>query len=259
MHGIIYGKMLHREVSKTALSIAEDGLPILTCCYGNLERPTYLHPLYTPNGQVVTEDADNRAQYPPGICFTLGTVNGEQPPTRKRKPTLAESPEEFAIVTTYGVPEPLLIKTFTTQVQRRQTEVQALDIEVSLHAPTVSLEVAGNTGLACRTVEMEYRKASDADGRLGESEVNGNKSAWGTLSGITTAAQNPVGVAIFPHPTNGETTFFADDTSYGFLFAAVAPFTVAAGATRILKYRVLAYIGDLFTFDVWQYHQDYNP
>lgn len=249
--------MLHREVSKTALSITEDGLPILACCYGDLERPTYLHPLYAPNGQVVTADGDNRAQYPPGICFTLGTVNGAQRAAHERKLTVVESSEEFAIVTTSGVPEPLLIETFTTKVHLRQTEVQVLDIEVSLHAPTVSLEVAGNTGLACRAVEMEYRKASDADGRLGESEVNGNKSAWGTIAGITTAEQNAVGIAIFPHPTNGETIFFADDTSYGFLFAAVAPFTVDVGATRILKYRVLAYIGDLFTFDVWKYHQDY--
>lgn len=250
--------MLHREVSKTALSITENGAPILTCCYGNLERPTYFHPLYAPNGQVVTEDEDNRAQYPPGICFTLGTVNGERRAAYERKPTLAESVEEFAIVTTSGAPEPLLIETFTTQIHLRQTEVQVLDIEVSLHAPTTSLEIAGNTGLAYRAVAMEYRKALDADGRLGESEVNGNKSAWGALSGITTAEQNAVGVAIFPHPTNGETTFFADDTSYGFLFGEATPFTVDVGATRILKYRVLAYIGDLFTFDVWQYHID-NP
>ena len=249
--------MLHREVSKTALSITEDGLPILTCCYGDLERPTYLHPLYAPNGQVVTADEDNRAQYPPGICFTLGTVNGNQRAAHERQLTLAESSEEFAIATTYGAPEPILIETFTTKVHLRQTEVQVLDIEIALHAPTVSLEVAGNTGLACRAVEMEYRKASDADGRLGEAEVNGNKSAWGTIAGITTAEQNAVGVAIFPHSTNGETNFFADDTSQGFLFAQVAPFTVDAGATRTLRYRVLAYIGDLFTFDIWKYHEDY--
>ena len=249
--------MLHREVSKTALSITEDGAPILTCCYGNLERPTYFHPHYAPNGQVVTADEDNRAQYPPGICFTPGTVNDEQRAAHERKPTFGESLEAFTIRTTYGDPEPLLIEVLTAQVHRRQTEVQVLDIEVSLHAPTTPIEVAGNTGLACRAVEMEYRKASDADGRLGESEVNGNSSAWGTLSGITTAEQNAVGVAIFPHPTNGETTFFADDTSYGFLFAAVAPFTVDAGATRTLKYRVLAYIGDLFTFDIWQHHENY--
>ena len=250
--------MLHREVSKTALSITEDGAPILTCCYGNLERPTYFHPLYASNGQVVTEDENNRAQYPPGICFVLGTVNGERQAAYERKPTLAEAAEEFAIVTTSGVPEPLLTETFTTKVHLRQTEIQVLDIQISLHAPTTPLEIAGNTGLACRAVEMEYRKALNADGRLGESEVNGNKSAWGTLSGITTAQQNAVGVAIFPHPTNGETTFFADDLSYGFLFAEATPFTVDVGATRILKYRVLAYIGDLFTFDVWQYHEDYT-
>ena len=151
--------MLHREVSKTALSITEDGAPILTCCYGNLERPTYFHPLYASNGQVVTEDENNRAQYPPGICFVLGTVNGERQAAYERKPTLAEAAEEFAIVTTSGVPEPLLTETFTTKVHLRQTEIQVLDIQISLHAPTTPLEIAGNTGLACRAVEMEYRKA----------------------------------------------------------------------------------------------------
>ena len=84
---------------------------------------------------------------------------------------------------------------------------------------------------------MEYRKAANADGRIGESEVNGNASVWGTIAGITTAEQNAVGVAIFPHRMNRETTFFADDTSYGFLFAQATPFTVDAGATRSLRYR----------------------
>ena len=249
--------MLHCEVTKNDLSITEADAPILTCCYSNLERPSYFHPLYAPNGQAITDDADNRAQYPPGLCFTIGSVNGEQLPARKREPTLGETSEGFAIVTTYGAPEPLLIETLTTQVYPRQTDVQVLDIEVSLHAPTAVVEVAGNTGLACRTVEMEYRKAANADGRLGESEVNGNASVWGTIAGITTAEQNAVGVAIFPHPMNGETTFFADDISYGFLFAQATPFTVNAGATCSLRYRVLAYIGDLFTFDIWKYHEDY--
>ena len=70
--------MLHREVTETELSITEDDAPILTYCYGDLERPPYFHPLYTPNGQVVTEGAETRAQYPPGVCFILGTLNGER-------------------------------------------------------------------------------------------------------------------------------------------------------------------------------------
>ena len=253
--------MLHREVTEKELSITEDGSPVLTCCYGDLERPPYVHPLYVPNGQVVTEGAETRAQYPPGICFTPGTLNGErldqQPLTRQRTLSTGESSGEFTILTTWRDQEPLLIETFKAQVGPRQTEAQVLDIEVSLHAPTTSLEFAGNTGVGYYAVEMEYRRAMNADGRIGESEVNGSVSVWGTLCGITTAEQEGVGVAIFPHPENGETTFFAEDVSFGFLFAQAAPFKVDSGETHTLKYRALAYIGDLFTVDVWQYHQNY--
>lgn len=253
--------MLHREVTETALSITEDGTPILTYCYGDLERPPYVHPLYTPNGQVVTAGADTRAQYPPGVCFTLGTLNGErlnqQPLTQERALDPGDTSEGFTIVTTWQAQKPTLIETLTTKVHPRQTEVQVIDIEIALHAPTTSLAFAGNIGVGYDAVEMEYRKAMNANGRIGESEVDGHVSVWGTLCGITATEQAGVGVAIFPHPTNGETTFFADDASFGFLFAQAAPFTVEAGATHTLKYSVLAYIGDLFTIDVWQYHQDY--
>ena len=80
----------------------------------------------------------------------------------------------------------------------------------------------------------------------------------GTLCGLTTAEQEAVGIAIFPHPSNGDTTFLAEDASFGFLFAQRHPFTVNADTTRTLKYRVLAYTGDLFTVDLWGYHQAYT-
>ena len=208
--------MLHREDTEKELSITEDGTPILTYCYGDLERPPYFHPLYTPNGQVVTEGVETRAQYPPGICFALGTVNGEkldqQPLTRQRMPSTGETSEEFTIVTTWGAQKPLLIETLTAKVQPRQTEAQVLDIEISLHAPTTSLEIAGNTGFAYYAVEMGYRRAMNADGRIGESEINGHTSVWGTLCGITAAEQEGVGVVIFPHPENGETTLLSPKT-----------------------------------------------
>ena len=253
--------MLHREVTENELSITEDGTPILTCCYGDRERPSFFHPVYAPNGQVVTEGAETRAQYPPGICFTIGTVNGEkfyqQHLTRERMLSTGDASEEFTVTTTWRAEEPLLIETLKTQVHRHHDEVLVLDIEVSLHAPTTLLEFAGNIGVGYYATEMEYRKAYNANGRMGESEVNGKTSAWGTLSGITTAEQNAIGVAIFPHSSNGETTFFAEDASFGFLFAEAAPFTVDTGETHSLKYRVLVYVGDLFTVDVWQYYEDY--
>ena len=252
--------MIH-EIHKNELSITKDSAPILTYCYGDPESPPYFHPLYTPSGQIVTEGAYTQGQRPPGVCFTLGTVNGEPLDqdmlTRKRMPSTGEISREFTVVTTWDALEPLLIETCTMDVHPPQTEVQVLDITISLYAPTTSLEFAGNIGLGCRTVEMEYRKAANANGGIGELAVNGNRSVWGTLSGITTAEQDSVGIAIFPHPTNGETTFLAEDASLGYLFAQAFPFKVNIGVTRTLKYRVLAYVGDLFTIDVWEYHQDY--
>ena len=253
--------MLHENPGKE-LSITEDGESILTFSYGSTEKPPHFHPLYTPNGHVVTEGEQTQRQRPPGICFILGNVNDEEldreTSTSERMSSAAETSEAFTVVTTWNAPEkPLLIETLTTEVHPRQTEAQVLDIAVSLHAPSNSLAFAGNIGLAYYAIEMEHRRAMNADGRIGESEVSENVSLWGTLCGITATEQEGVGVAIFPHPENGETTFFAEDAAFGFLFAQAAPFTVDAGATRTLRYRVLAYIGDLFTVDVWQYHQDY--
>ena len=250
--------MLHCETTEKTLSITEDSAPILTYTYGDRERPAHFHPLYAPNGQGVTDNTRIGHQHPPGLCFSLGTESLAQPVlTRQYVSSAADPTAKFTIVTTWGAKEPLLIETCTTEVHPPQTEVQVLDIAISLQARTTSLEFAGNVGLSCLTTDMEYRKALDADGRIGESEVSGNVSAWGTISGITTAEQTAVGVAIFPHPMNRDTKFFAEDISFGFLFAQASPFTVGAETTRTLKYRVLAYIGDLFTFDIWQFYQDY--
>lgn len=251
--------MLH-EFNEKELSITEDRAPILTCHHGgDVARPPYLHPFYAPNGQVVTGDTNIGHQHPPGVCFTRGTVNGAVLHHDEMTRDTEASSTRFSIVTTWkNSAGPFLIETCKAEVHPRQTEVQILDIELSLHAPSHPLEFTGNVGLSYLAVEMEYRKAADADGRIGESEVNGNISVWGTLCGLTTAEQAAVGVAIFPHPSNGNTTFLAEDASFGFLFAQAAPFTINANTTRTLKYRVLAYVGDLFTVDLWGYHQDYT-
>ena len=251
--------MLH-EFNEKELSITEDGAPILTCYHGgDVARPPYLHPFYAPNGQVVTDDTSIGHQHPPGICFTRGTVNGAQLDHDEITRDTEASSARFSIVTTWkNSAEPLLIETYTIEVHPRQTEVQRVDIELSLHAPRTPLEFTGDIGLGCLAVEMEHRKAVNADTRIGKLELSGKISAWGTLCGLTTAEHAALGVAIFPHPENSETTFFAEDASFGYLFAQAAPFVVNTGTTHTLKYRVLAYAGDLFTVDVWGYHQDYT-
>ena len=93
--------------------------------------------------------------------------------------------------------EPYLTETYKAEVHPRQNEVQIVDIEISLHAPKDQLEFTGDIGLGYLAVEMEHRKAVNADTRMGALEVNGKVSAWGTLCGLTTAEHAAVGVAIF--------------------------------------------------------------
>ena len=104
---------------------------------------------------------------------------------------------------------------------------------------------------------MEHRKAADSSGRIGESEVNGQEAEWVTLCGIV--SNTAVGVAILSHPDNGQTLFRAEDAYLGYLLAQTQPFSLNANATRTLKYRVLIYIGDLFTVDISNYYQNYFP
>ena len=251
--------MLKHEATETTLVITEDGEPILTCYYGDTTNSPALHPVYAPDGQVVTVDATFGQAYPPGISFSLGTVSGGQYARNVSSRRWLTSSDSFSIDSMWEDATGLfLIETYRVEVHPRQDEVQIVDIKISLRALKRSLELTGDVGLGYHAVEMEHRKAVDADTRMGESEVNGKVSAWGTLSGLTTAEQAPVGVAIFPHPANGPTTFFAEDASFGYLFAQAAPLVVSTVMMRTLKYRILAYAGDLFTVDVSEYYKDYT-
>ncbi len=251
--------MLNHQTTETTLSIREDDAPILTCDYGDATNSPFLHPIYTPDGQVVTVDATFGQPYPPGISFSLGTISGGQYARSVSSRKLLSSSDQFSIDSTWEDATGLfLIETYRVEVKPRQNEVQIVDIKISLRAPKRSVELTGDVGLGYHAVEMEHRKAVDADTRMGELELNGKVSAWGTLSGLTTAENVPVGVAIFPHPANGKTTFFAHDVSFGYLFAQAAPLTVSTVMMRTLKYRILAYGGDPFTVDVSEYYKDYT-
>ena len=251
--------MLKYETTETTLSITEDDAPVLTCDCSDATNSPFLHPIYTPDGQVVTVDATFGQTYPPGISFSLGTVSGGQYARSVSSRRQLASSDWFSIESTWEDATGLfLVETYRIEVHPQQDKVQIVDIKISLRAPKRSLELTGDVGLGYHAVEMEHRKAVDADTRMGESEVSGKVSAWGTLSGLTTAENAPVGVAIFPHPANGKTTFFAKDVSFGYLFAQAEPFVVSPVMMRTLKYRILVYAGDLFTVDVSEYYQDYT-
>lgn len=257
------------EVPGKEISITEDGQLVLTYYYGESVSCSHFHPLYAPNGQVVTEEGteETKQRHLPGICFSFGTVNDESGKfvqlhrgvsTLDRKISKSSETQElakFVSNTTWKGSNLVLIETCYATVYPCQSDVRVLDLTVVLQASSNAVAFEGNNGLGYHAVEMEHRKAANASGKISESEVNGQESEWATLCGINSDAA--IGVAILPHPANGQTVFLAEDAYKGFLFAQIASFTLNANEKRELNYRVLIYLGDLFTFDVWDYHQKY--
>lgn len=294
------------EVPKKELAITEEGKPIFTYHYGGTTSPPYFHPVYAPNGEVVTADGDVGQQYPQGFCFTWGTLKASSedsaeeykawlyrrdivtpkptpecstfhllsmwklPATSKHLVPPADVAQlgslalvflELFTVTVYPLQETdprhsdaVSIENFS-QSGNKNPGVRVFDVNVSILGAKVNLTLDGSTGLSYHAADMEYPKAVDAEGRIGVAEVNGTAAKWCALGGIV--ANDPIGIAIIPHPANGETRFVAEDTGRGFLKVQTPPLTLEADESLALQYRVLVYVGDLFTVDVLEYYQDY--
>ena len=256
------------EVPKKEITITEDGDNVLTLNYGESSLHPFIHPIYAPNGMIATEGTlDTKQRHLPGLCFTFGTVkdhNGNVLLLKRSNTELdrkfinkAESNETIKIIseTTWTESENLLIETFHLSVEPVKNDIRILDLEVVLQTKSKQLKLADDIGLSYSAVEMEHRKSANADGKIGEAEVHKQDSDWATLCGIV--ANSAIGVAICPHPANGVTQFLAEDIYQGFLLAKCANLTLKTNEEYTFRYRILIYLGDLFTFDVGEYYSNF--
>ena len=247
------------------ITISDNGNPVLTYHYSKTVSHPYMHPIWTSNGQIVTEGfIENKQRYLPGLCFSVGEIkdkNGNTSPIQQKSTTLdreiirkSESSDVLRIVseTTYKVPNAVLINTLQIDVQPIRNDVRILDLKVVLQAVSKPIELVGDIGLSYYAAEMEHRKTANADAKIGEAEVHRTESKWGTLCGIVD--NTAIGLAICPNPANGPTQFIAEDLYQGFLFAKTPTIIIKPHENRVLSYRVLIYLGDLFTFDVGEYY-----
>ncbi len=268
------------EASEFELSVTDEDTPIITYRYGSDLYKPYFHPIHAPNGLIVTDDAPEDHVHHRGLCFTWGDVNGinywaeinceEAVRGRIRHREFREksvNPDrvQLVIVNDWVAPDGTnpIEEICSVTVYQPEPEHQAIDFQFDLRAQSTDV-VMGTPpayhGLCYRAAEMEYRKVTNSDSRIGESEVNGRNAKWCALNGIL--ADEALGVAIFDHPSNlrHPTRFFALDDAFGFIstsFAYDEPYTIRAGETLTLKHRVLIHLGDLFTFDLWAYYEEY--
>lgn len=253
------------EVPGKEVSITEKGDAVLTYSYGETEAYAYFHPLYTPNGQVITEGT--LVRHLPGLCFSIGSVsneNGKHIRPQRSNPSLeweicnsdtAKACVKFVCNTRWKDSDLEFVETCETEVHPIENGIRILDIAIMLQTQALPIAFEENTGLGFYASEMEHRKTANADGRIGEMEVNQQPSEWATLSGIT--ANTAVGLALLPHPSNGQTIFIAEDAYQGYLQAQTPKFTLDANSTCTLRYRVVVYVGDLFTIDLSDYCDKY--
>jgi hypothetical protein len=80
------GTFRFRDVGSTSLELSEDGNPVFVYNYGMLlkegvkeqyRRSTYLHPVYAPDGTVLTDDFPKDHPHHRGICWAWPVVRFE--------------------------------------------------------------------------------------------------------------------------------------------------------------------------------------
>ena len=250
------------------VSITEDGESILTYHYGESVLHPYFHPIYAPNRELITNEVEGTEQkYSSGLSFIFGTVlNVNRNPVELNKISslidkttsnisCLKDAEAFVNSITWESSEVIILQTSKITVYPFQDDVRIIDLSVEMSTNSDILLFENGLGLSYNAVEMEHRKVADSEGRIGESEVNGKEAEWGTLCGITN--DTPVGMAILPDSSNGKTIFHSVDTHRGYLSAQYSPLTLKPDEKQSFNFRILVYLGDLFTFDVQKHYSKY--
>ena len=272
--------LILEERSGSELLITEDESPILTYRHGHELHKPYFHPIHAPDESIVTDDAPGDRPYHHGLWFAWENVDGvnycretdcdESERGRIvhrefRDKGVNQYTAHFTVVNDWVAPDNSkpIEELCQIRVHQPQEDRQLIDLQFNFRAQSrdVSIGVSPESqGLCFRGAEMEYRKVTNSEYSIGQSEVGGKASKWCSLNGVL--SDEAIGVAMFDHPSNlwHPTPFLALDDAIGFVstsFAFAKPHTIAAGETLTLSYRIVIYLGDLFTFDLWTCYDEY--
>ncbi|MCG9126652.1 PmoA family protein [Candidatus Poribacteria bacterium] len=254
---------------ESTVSITDQGVSVFTYNYGDSLFYPYFHPVYASNGELMTHKVeDSEQKYSSGLCFSLGTVldvNKNLVEFTKFTSSIDRTHTdlsnvkdilEFTDTIVWQAKEVNLFQTSNINIYPLQDDVRIIDLSFEISTDSETLSFDNGLGLNYNAVEMEHRKSVDSEGRIGEAEVNGKEAEWGAFSGITN--DTAVGCAIIPDSSNGKTIFYSLDTQRGYISAQYSPLTLNPDEIQEFKFRLLVYLGDLFTFDVQEHYKQYN-
>ena len=241
--------------------------PILEYRYTPTRPKTYVHPLYTPNGSVVTYDSPPDHLHHQGLMLAWSDVNGidfwgeknpgkHGPIVHQRWLKLHAGPTVTLSALNHWVADGkvLVVERQTIRVSPPAADFLSMDWESEL-APaqeTVKLSASHNpyNGLGVRFPHcMDLGRCLNSNGTTEIKKANGDAATWCTYCGSMGEGKGVAGLAMFDHPNNPRhpTPFFVMNNKFGYMTAAPTfykPFELTPGQKLRFRWGVVTYVGE---------------
>ncbi len=234
--------------------------PLFTYQYSASRPKPYVHPLYAPDGSVVTQDGPPDHVHHRGLMLAWSGVDGidfwgETNPARhgrlvhvkfeKRSKSSLES-----LIHWNAEGRLLLVELRTITAPKCPPDLTLLDWESVLRAPNdVRLGTGGHVynGLGLRAAEsMDLGDVLNSNGTTTIKQANGERARWCAYSGKLGAGT--ASIAMFDHRSNPRhpTPFFVMNDKFGYMSAAptfTEDFNLAKGQEIRFRWRVAVWQG----------------
>jgi hypothetical protein len=288
------------------ISVDIKGKPFTRFFIGPETNKPYLHPLRSATGKIVTrgypmEEIVGESHDHPhhrGLWFAHGDVNGFDfwgNETRGGKfgrivlgkiDNLSSGKDSGTIDATFEWRAPageVLLKESRRMIFYAQPKSRAIDFDITLTATgkvtfgdtkegTFAVRVASALEEPGNGTHLEPPRTGhivDSEGREGEKRVWGKRADWVDYAGVVDG--EPLGIAIFDHPSNPRHSTFWHVRGYGLFAANVfglrdfendkskdGSLTLAGGETLRFRYRLVIHPGDAHSAHIAKLYSDYS-
>lgn len=265
----------HVVVEPDYIVLKEDGQDVLRYVKGEIlaegvpedrRRSTYVHPLYSPDGQILTEDFPADHHHHRGMSWMwlkvvfdgqtadLWTLKGiRQKYRRLATPALLKDKATLHVRSQWVQDETgrtVINEDVYITAHKAKDGARILDYRLDLAAVdvpvTIGVSGTGYSGFGIRFIRGQEAQILTAEGPISEDE-NRLPHRWADYSSILPAQDHPVGLTIMNHRENpgsppGWTLRF-----YGYMNPAFTSrtddYTIQPGSPLQLKYRVYIHPG----------------
>ncbi len=265
------------EEAAQRYTVEEAGKPVLTYNFGPVPVPAgvsgkyavargdYVHPLYGPDGQVLTTDYSPDHPHHRGLYWAWPevTYKGETRDLHALQGVFArpvrivrqEASAQAAVleaenVWKWGDQEEIVREHATLTVRAAQGGLRALDFSFRFEAlqPGVTLARRSKNQYGGFNLRFSPRERQTIEKHTGSAAAYPHV-AWAALTGVPPGGQGPVGVLLFQKPTNpGYPGDWQDYPNLNWLQptfpAAGAAYALVPGKPLVLEYRVLVRSGE---------------